>query len=412
MGILERVKDIESEIARTQKNKATNSHLMRLRAQLAKYRTQLLTEGGSSGGNSAERGFEVAKSGDGRVALIGFPSVGKSSLLCAMTGTESEAAAYEFTTLTAIPGNIIYNDAKIQMLDLPGIIEGAAYGRGRGRQVVACAKTADMILIVLDAAKEVEKNHRAILENELRLVGIRLNERPPIVTYKKKKTGGVKFSTTVKLTRMGEDPERTVKAILQEYKIHNADLLIRQDITGDQLIDVIEGNRKYVRCLYLYNKIDMISIEQVDEIARRPNTIVTSVMWRLNFDFVLRRIWGCMGLVRVYTKKRGEPPSWEPVIISEERTGGVTVEHLCRAIHRDLEKQFKYALVWGTSCRHSPMRCGLKHVLQDEDVVQVFKLTVGQEKRSSNYAQQCQEAYDKYKEKKKKSKNFSRTNKM
>ena len=141
MGILERINDIELEISRTQKNKATNSHLMALRARLAQLRTQLLTPTSSSG--SSERGFEVAKSGDGRVALIGFPSVGKSSLLNTLTGTKSEAASYEFTTLTAIPGNIQYNDAKIQMLDLPGIIEGAAYGRGRGRQVIACAKTAD-----------------------------------------------------------------------------------------------------------------------------------------------------------------------------------------------------------------------------------------------------------------------------
>lgn len=68
----------------------------------------------------------------------GFPSVGKSSLLTELTGTNSEAAAYEFTTLTCIPGVIHYNDAKIQLLDLPGIIEGAAEGKGRGRQVGAC----------------------------------------------------------------------------------------------------------------------------------------------------------------------------------------------------------------------------------------------------------------------------------
>jgi uncharacterized protein len=80
-------------------------------------------------------GFEVQKYGDGRVALIGFPSVGKSTLLNQLTGTESEAAAYEFTTLTCIPGVIHYKGAKIQMLDLPGIIEGAAQGKGRGRQV-------------------------------------------------------------------------------------------------------------------------------------------------------------------------------------------------------------------------------------------------------------------------------------
>jgi len=65
--------------------------------------------------------------------MIGFPSVGKSTLLTSITETESLVAAYEFTTLTCIPGIIHYNETKIQLLDLPGIIEGAADGRGRGR---------------------------------------------------------------------------------------------------------------------------------------------------------------------------------------------------------------------------------------------------------------------------------------
>ena len=53
-------------------------------------------------------GFDVLKSGDARVAMIGFPSVGKSTLLSAVTRTESAQAAYEFTTLTCIPGVIEY----------------------------------------------------------------------------------------------------------------------------------------------------------------------------------------------------------------------------------------------------------------------------------------------------------------
>jgi GTPase SAR1 family protein len=73
--------------------------------------------------------------GDARVGLVGFPSVGKSTLLTKITGTFSEAAGYEFTTLTCIPGMIRYRGAKIQLLDLPGIIEGAKDGKGRGRQV-------------------------------------------------------------------------------------------------------------------------------------------------------------------------------------------------------------------------------------------------------------------------------------
>ena len=52
-----------------------------------------------------------------------------------------------------------------------------------------------------------------------------------------------------------------VKLILSEYKIHNADINLRVDATAEDLIDMIEGNRIYVPCIYLLNKIDQISIE-------------------------------------------------------------------------------------------------------------------------------------------------------
>uniref|UniRef100_A0A671S0R9 Developmentally-regulated GTP-binding protein 2 n=1 Tax=Sinocyclocheilus anshuiensis TaxID=1608454 RepID=A0A671S0R9_9TELE len=104
MGILEKIAEIEREISRTQKNKATEYHLGLLKAKLAKYRAQLLEPSKSSGAKG--EGFDVMKSGDARVALIGFPSVGKSTFLSLMTSTESEAASYEFTTLTCIPGVI------------------------------------------------------------------------------------------------------------------------------------------------------------------------------------------------------------------------------------------------------------------------------------------------------------------
>ena len=148
MGIQERIKEIELELSRTQKNKATTTHIGLLKSQLARLRTELLLPKAGSSNAGGHEGFSVAKSGDGRVALIGFPSVGKSSLLNAVTDTKSEAAAYEFTTLTCIPGNVIINDTKIQMLDLPGIIEGAAQGRGRGREVIAVARSADLVRLL------------------------------------------------------------------------------------------------------------------------------------------------------------------------------------------------------------------------------------------------------------------------
>lgn len=96
MGVMEKIKEIEAEMARTQKNKATNYHLGTLKAKLARLRNELFVEQSSNGGGSSGgEGFDVARNGDARVALIGFPSVGKSSLLGALTSTESEAAAYE-----------------------------------------------------------------------------------------------------------------------------------------------------------------------------------------------------------------------------------------------------------------------------------------------------------------------------
>lgn len=126
MSQLQKIADIETEIARTQKNKATEHHLGLLKAKLAKLKSDIVAASKSGGGKAGD-GFDVTKSGDTRVGLIGFPSVGKSTLLTKLTGTESAAASYEFTTLTCIPGTINYKGSKIQLLDLPGIIEGTCF---------------------------------------------------------------------------------------------------------------------------------------------------------------------------------------------------------------------------------------------------------------------------------------------
>jgi len=407
MGIIERIKDIELELSRTQRNKATESHRCRLKAQLAKLRSELLEPApGSSSG--AGEGFEVSRTGAARVALIGFPSVGKSTLLSVLTGTQSEQAAYEFTTLTCIPGNLIYRGTKIQLLDLPGIIEGAAHGKGRGRQVIAVAKSSDLVLMVLDTLKESNLedgvvSHREILERELETVGLRLNKSPPDVYFKRKPTGGVSISVSgCSLTQFGDDPEYSIKGILHEYKIHNCDLLFRQDVTPDELIDVIEGNRKYIKCLYAYNKADVSSIETIDKLVRNnENSIAISSGGKLGLDWLMDSIWKDLNLVRVYTKPPGRMPDFEDPIVLTKGRYGLTIESVCMQLHKSLVEDFECAFVWGTSVKHQPQRVGLQHGLEDEDVVRIVKKTNAKLKRDKGYNQRVQNHFDMIKEKRK-----------
>lgn len=82
---------------------------------------------------------------------------------CITIGTFSKIAAYEFTTLTCIPGVLQYKGSKIQLLDLPGIIEGAKDGKGRGKQVIAVGRTCNLIIIVLDSTRPMQ--HKRIIEH-------------------------------------------------------------------------------------------------------------------------------------------------------------------------------------------------------------------------------------------------------
>jgi uncharacterized protein len=89
-------------------------------------------------------------------------------------------------------------------------------------------------------------------------------------------------------------------------------VLAREEISVDQLVDVVQGNREYKPCLYMYNKIDTVTIEEVDELARMPHSIVGSVAMSFNIsadpledDIVKQKMWEYLGLTRIYTKRKG-----------------------------------------------------------------------------------------------------------
>lgn len=260
-----------------------------------------------------------------------------------------------------------YKGAKIQVLDLPGIIEGAKDGKGRGRQVISTAKTCNVILIVLDASKPT--THKVIIERELEGFGIRLNKTKQNIKFQKKQKGGINLQMPHEQTQ-GMNLEM-VTAILKEYKISCANVILRCDATPDDLIDLIEGKRAYMPCIYVLNKIDSITIEELDLIDQLPHNVPISAKDLWNFDELLELIWQYAKMIRIYTKPKGQIPDYgEPVVLHDKNP---SMETFCNRIHRGILANYKYAWVWGSSVKHQPQKVGKDHLLEDEDVVQIVK---------------------------------------
>ncbi|XP_071035797.1 GTP-binding protein 128up [Parasteatoda tepidariorum] len=343
-SVVDKITAIEAEMARTQRNKATMGHLGLLKARLAKLKRELMTPKGGGGGPG--EGFDVAKTGDARIGFVGFPSVGKSTLMNTLAGVFSEVAAYEFTTLTTVPGVIKYKGAKMQLLDLPGIIEGAKDGKGRGRQVIAVARTCSLIFIVLDVLKPLL--HKKLIEHELEGFGIRLNKELPQMVLRKKDKGGINLQTMVKLYFF----------IFISFKIS-----FTWKYTGLKDFTINTSLPLVIDCAE--NDFELDIIYQI------PHTVPLSAHHKWNFDDLLEKTWEYLKLIRIYTKPKGQLPDYEsPVILTHDRC---TVEAFCNKLHRTIMKEFKYALVWGSSVKYNPQKVGKDHVLNDEDVVQVVK---------------------------------------
>ena len=242
MGIPEKIKAIQDQIHQTQLNKATEHHIGLLKAKIAKLKREQETVQSKKSGISSD-GFDVKRSGDATVVFIGLPSVGKSTLLNKLTGSRSAVGAYQFTTLTVVPGMLDYRGARIQVLDLPGIIEGASKGKGLGKRILSVARSADLVILVLDVF---QPYHEDVLRTELGNIGIRLDQKPPNIVIEKANTGGIAIAQQVKITKM---PEKLVREILNVYGYTSARVVIREDITSEQLVDHLTGDKSYAESI-------------------------------------------------------------------------------------------------------------------------------------------------------------------
>ncbi len=365
MGLEEEIEQLREEIANTPYNKSTEGHIGRLKSKLAEKKEELEKRQRQSSGGGG--GYHVEKHGDATVALVGFPSVGKSTLLNALTNAESETGAYEFTTLEVNPGMLTYKGASIQILDIPGLIEGAASGRGGGQEVLSVVRAADLIVFVLSAF-EIEQYER--LYDELYKNKIRVDTAPPRVSITRKGKGGLDITASVDL----ELDKETIKGVLREHGYINADVVINEQLSLDRLIDGIMDNRAYIPSIVTVNKADLIDPAYLETVQANmteqgidpDEAVFISATENKGLDALIERIWTELGLIRVYMDKPGRGVDYDEPLILET---GATVEDAVDKL--GFQDRYRMARVTGPSAKHDDQQVGLDHTLQDEDILRL-----------------------------------------
>ncbi|MEK6863706.1 MAG: GTP-binding protein [Nanoarchaeota archaeon] len=356
----EKIAAFEEELKNTKYNKRTQRSIGLLKAKIARLRDEKHKKATAQ---LAADGFAVKKTGDATAALIGFPSAGKSTLLNKITDADSAVAAYAFTTLTVIPGMLNYKKTRIQILDVPGLIEGASGGKGRGKEVLAAASNADLIILLVDATAPEQLQ---VMKNELYEARIRMNMKKPEIRIMKKSTGGITLSAG-NLTKMDK---ATAIAMLRELKVNNADVVLRGDVSPDELIDIVEANRRYVSGIIVVNKMDAVDNAALEKIKAmiKPDLFISAEK-DMGLNELKELIFQRLKFVRVYCKEASKNADLnDPMVLSE----GATVKDVCDKLHRDFVKRFRFARIWGKSVKFDGQKVlKLEHKVHDEDVVEV-----------------------------------------
>ncbi|MEK7470643.1 MAG: GTPase [Patescibacteria group bacterium] len=335
----EQIEAIQEVLRKTPHHKATNGFIGQMRAKIAKLRDKQIDESTPLRQGSAGRTvFAVRKQGDATVVLIGPPSAGKSTLLNQLTNAESKVAPYAFTTVTVVPGMLKYNNTHIQILDIPGLIEGAKEGKGRGREVLSVARGADLLLIMTDVKRIGAFSN---MVKELTDAGIRLNQTPPDVLIEKKVSGGLEIHSNIRQTIDKE----TIYEIAREYGIKSGDVTLKEKLTYDRLLDAFSPNRVYVPAIFVINKID---IDPGFGRKVKGKFVGISADKKEGIQNLIDKMWSELKFVTVYLVEPDKEPTFDNPIVMKS---GDTLLTVAEKIGSDFANGKKLVKIWGKSTK-------------------------------------------------------------
>ena len=336
LTIDEQIEEIEATLRKTPHHKATNGFIGAMRAKIARLKDKEIESSGKSGGGGVS--FSVKKQGDATVVLVGPPSAGKSTLINQLTNAESKVAPYAFTTVTVVPGMLKYKEAYIQILDIPGLIEGAKEGKGKGKEVLAVARNADLLIVMTDV-KRVDLIAKMV--TELTGAGIRINQEKPKVLIERKAEGGLDIFSNIK-----QDIEKdAIKEIVREYGIKSGSITLKEKVSLNRLFDALSTNRVYIPTIFVINKIDM---EPKFKDMIDGEFVGISADRGVGIKELINEIWKTLKFVTVYLVKPDENLNeGNPIVMRL----GETLKDVAEKIGPDFAESKKLVKIWGPGAK-------------------------------------------------------------
>jgi small GTP-binding protein len=301
---LEKIAALEEMLAVMPKHKGTDHLRADLRTKIAK-----LTQSLDRKTATQRASMMIEKVGAGQVAVIGQPNVGKSQIVASMTKAMPTVAAYPFTTQSAIPGMMVFENIQIQLIDTPPLSEQPPEW-----WLLNIIRRADGLLVVVDLSNDPVSQMEAL-----------------VAKLEDKKIG------------LGEEKTKSAEEYPLSYK--------RTLVAGNKM-DLDSGGESFRALQGKYGGwLPVIAVSALGE----------------GLDELRLRIFEMLNIIRVYTKTPGGKPDMNDPIILDK---GSNLEAAATSVHRDFARKLRYARIWGSG-KHDGVMAKRDHVLQDGDIIEL-----------------------------------------
>ena len=371
-SIEEQITHLERFVAVVVKHKGVENHLRMAKQKLKRLKaTQDKMRQAKKG--TGER-WLVPKGEDAQIAIIGTVNSGKSSVLNSLAKSDSAAkvGAYPFTTVKPEVGSTTARGARLQLVELPAVVEGSIRGEMSGKLVLAGIRNADCVILTIDLSQD-PVNQLELILKELSIGKIRLNTERPLVSIEKVGSGNIQIFNSHHYEGKGTDE---ILEIMRTKGYMNVIVRFHGPTSIDQFFDALDYTISYLPAIIFATKGDMkgsksnFSVLQnyISEENLQLELIPVSSANKEGFDEIEEEIFGKLNKIRVFTRNNVGDIAERPIILES----GSTIENAIEVLSKKMLRFFRFARIWGKSAKFDGEKVGLDRILEDGDVIQVF----------------------------------------